>query len=518
MALDDSIDLVTHILAFVEPSNLPHLLSTSRTFHEVGRPLLQASVFFSASRMHCSFALKEHASVPTRVDILRDGSCAVLFSAIDGNGQLEIFKSSGIVDVKDVPPNRAIAAFAETTAEVEGRIVAVVVSRDAGEEDQQANEETPLEYGAELHIWDKDESQPSTKKPLGHSEFICGEDPLALSTTATPTIFKSRATHIERSNDSGDGYLRTLVHNPSLAADKSALLAAFSLSSGELLPSHCRLISWSDEENISPPQQSPNAAASGEAPNRHRFGGVACASVFIRPSSAASNSDEYTSAVIATGHNRDADGIARARLWDARTGAVLGTFDGPQLPVKGFSTAGVTRVAVSGHFYCFASVDGNVRLYRRPSSEASEGAQMHGGTEPVAILSPAGVLSPEVAGESGGGGSSRGNAPKVESIALEGNFLIAAFSCGKRYAREAKVVLFRLDSNTEHPAVMCGVFPLQEALKDHKGMIKVNSIGSNLEHSGKVILACSYTKDGSSDDASVGLTLTFDFLAAAPST
>lgn len=504
----DSEDLVALVLACVEPKKLAALLPTSRTFHAVGRPMLRASVFFNASRMLSSFALMEHTHVPTRVDILRDGTRAVLQSPLDGNGRLEIFGTSNVKHVKHVQQNRAIAGFAEATAEAEGGIVAVVINRDAGDDPNEA----PLEYGAELHVWDKNESHPSTVLPLGHSEFICGEDPLSLSTTATPTIFKSRATHIERSSGSGGGcYLRTLVHNPSLATEKTALLAAFSLSSGELLPSRCRLLSWNDgdEENLRPPQSATAVAASTDMPaidDRHRFGGVACA---------AFTSDD-SGVVIATGHLRDADGIVRVRLWDARTGAVLDTFEGPQLPTKGFSTAGVTRVTVSDLFVCFASVDGTLRLFRRT---ASRGAQVYKSTEAVAILSPAGVISPDATSESGGG-SSRGHTNKVESIALESNFLVAAFTSGTRYARKTQVALFRLDStsDTQHPVIMCGLFPLQEVLKDHKGMIKINSIGSNLDQSGKVVLACSYTKDDDSDAAPVGLTLTFDFLVAAAST
>ena len=495
-------DLTSVVLSFMPPSALPGCLPVSSLFLQIGRPLLRASVFGRAAAMKCkaTLVLENQQNVISRVMIRRQrNAVAALSSAVDGNGRLSLLGVSNgnpASSELSLPYNRAVAGFDE--AAKDQSLLAIVTSRDVREEEGDESDSADLGYGAELCVWKEGDVQASATVPLERSEFLCGKNPFSSSSSSEddPVLFKSRATHVWYDEGNRNPYLRTLVHNPSLAAEQQALLATYDCY-GALVQDKCTLLSWGQEaENIPP---SPPSAAEAAATAKNRFGGVACASTFI----------DSSGALIATGHDRDAhDGVARVRLWNAMDGANLLTLDGPQFPTRSFSTAGVTRIALSKNWIAIACVDGYAHLWHR--GEASAPAA-------VATLSATGALRP--AAGSGGPLPAPKNKQVVEALAVEGPFLVVAFAHGQRVARESTVALFRLedaaggdDGATEGKVTMCGHLPLKDALQDREGKIKVTSVGMNLETCGKVVLACAFIPE-EEESAPRGLVLTFDFLA-----
>ena len=141
-------------------------------------------------------------------------------------------------------------------------------------------------------------------------------------------LFKCRATH----SSDGGATIRALVHNPVLASKQRALLAAWDSSTGDYLAERSCEFAWAapifelEGGENAPPGRSFPALKPG------RYGGIDCASV--------------CGAILATGHGRDADGVCRVRLWTPVSGGTAEpacVLEGPMLPTKAFSTAGVLQ-------------------------------------------------------------------------------------------------------------------------------------------------------------------------------
>ena len=280
--LDAGDDMLELIMRFVPSHDLPYAIRLSRLFRTICEPLLQASIYRQVSNMNCQVSLIFRGNnIPNRVQYLNSGSLFFSVSSIDGDGKLRTQSCAF-----PLPSNRAITTFSDTSDQK--NIVTVAVDREQrpGEEEEVADGD--LNMGAEARIYtvssDEDKSFSMKVVPLKGSEYICGAQ-YSSNADRTPTIWRSRATHLVEQPD-GEVWLRTLVHNASLAADKKALIAVYRLSDGEYLADKSILLSWSggsidNTENEEPPQVNTalmERSSSFVRDDQKRFGGVACES------------------------------------------------------------------------------------------------------------------------------------------------------------------------------------------------------------------------------------------------
>ena len=343
--------------------------------------------------------------------------------------------------------------------------------RERGDE----SDSRSLGYGAELAFGRR--RRAACDGPTGAFGFLCGKNPFSSSSSSSsssseddPVLFKSRATHVWYDEGGINPYLRTLVHGKSLAAERGPFSRRMTAMAhwSKINARCCRGAKKRRTFLLHRPllqrlrqQRRGSFRRRGVRVDLHRLLRRA-----HRDTDTSTPTTESSRAALERhGWRQPAD-----PRW-------------PQFPTRSFSTAGVTRVALSKNWIAIACVDGYAHLWHR--GEASAPAA-------VATLSATGALRPAAGWRSAPGPK---NKQVVEALAVKGPFLVVAFAHGQRVARESTVALFRLEDAAGETAApqrkvtMCGHLPLKDALQDREGKIKVNSVGMNLGP-WKGVLAC----------------------------
>jgi hypothetical protein len=430
------------------------------------RPLLVKLMHDRVRTSTCTQRLIHEAELGSCLNctLLAGGVCAVLTSGGSGDGTLRMFpaESSALppcaAETSDVllpmPPRRPTALPLPAGqavigwVEARGGIVGIAVGEALG-------------FGAALHTWLP--GAPETTCPLEFSETLGGQNPMAHAELA---LFKCRATHYYEKEDAG--VIRTCVHNASLSSERQALVAAWDAATGKFLESECTWLRWDGggDENAAPALLSVAgssglvSAPSGLRDDKKRFGGLSCAFA--------------SGDTLATGHARDTDGVARVRLWHARTGTLLNILDGPALPAKAFNATGFNAVSFSGDWVVGSSADSNVHVWARAS-----GCR-------IAVVSSGVSCGAEV----------------CQSVAVQANYMVAAWSAGwldrdaaALQSGRSKSVVLGVHQLTSAGPIFCGNLPTPGVFSDQAfsvsgGDVRVTKIALDLERRGKVVVAC----------------------------